>query len=119
MQIPFIGTAAYAFLNAGIEVVGIKHGYSNLIDFDESSPLEAGKHYIDIKQQDLSHVRTSPGIIIGTARSNPGKMVSSPEHLSGDPERIAPLGRAYKALRSIGVDALISIGGDDTAQDRQ
>ncbi|MFN3189587.1 MAG: 6-phosphofructokinase [Aureliella sp.] len=108
-----IGTAAYAFLNAGIEVVGVKHGYSNLIDFDGSEPLVEGKAYMNIRQEDLSHVRTSPGIIIGTARANPGKMVSAPEHLS-DPERIAPLSRVYNALQSIGVDALISIGGDDT-----
>ena len=31
-----------------------------------------------------------------------------------DPERVAPLKRVYDALCSIGVDALISIGGDDT-----
>ncbi len=108
-----IGTAAFAFLNEGIEVIGIKHGYSNLIDFDESQPLVEGEHYINIEHDDLSHRRTSPGIMIGTARSNPGKKVSSPEHLS-DPERVAPLARVYKALQSIEVDALISIGGDDT-----
>lgn len=108
-----IGTAAYAFLNAGIEVVGIKHGYSNLIDYDGSAPLEEGKAYINIRQEDLSHVRTSPGIIIGTARANPGKNVSAPEHLS-DAERVAPLSRVYNALQSLDVDALISIGGDDT-----
>lgn len=108
-----IGTAAYAFLNAGIEVVGLKHGYSNVIDYDGSSPLVEGQHYINIQHSDLSHRRTSQGIMIGTARANPGKAVSAPEHLT-DPERSAPLGRVYNALQSIGVDALISIGGDDT-----
>jgi ATP-dependent phosphofructokinase / diphosphate-dependent phosphofructokinase len=108
-----IGTAAFAFLNAGIEVVGIKHGYSNLINFDGATPLVAGKDYINITHDDLSHRRTSQGIMIGTARANPGKAVSAPEHLT-DPERSAPLGRVYNALQSIGVDALISIGGDDT-----
>ncbi len=108
-----IGTAAVAFLNAGIEVIGIKHGYSNLIDYDGSSPLVEGKDYIRISHADLSHRRTSQGIMIGTARTNPGKGVSAPEHLT-DPERSAPLKRVYNALRSLGVDALISIGGDDT-----
>ena len=51
--------------------------------------------------------------MIGTARSNPGKAVSSPAHLV-DPEKSAPLHRVYRALRSLGVDALVSIGGDDT-----
>ncbi|MCA9129632.1 MAG: 6-phosphofructokinase, partial [Planctomycetales bacterium] len=108
-----IGTAAFAFLNAGIEVIGIKHGYSHLIDFDESSPLVEGEAYMRIQHEDLSHRRTSQGIMIGTARSNPGKKITAPEHLT-DPDKSAPLARVYKALRSIGVDALISIGGDDT-----
>ncbi len=108
-----IGTAAHAFLSAGIEVVGIKHGYSNLIDFDGSKPLEEGKAYINITHEDLPHCRTSQGILIGTARSNPGKMVTSPADLQ-DAEKVAPLERVYNALNALGVDALISIGGDDT-----
>jgi 6-phosphofructokinase 1 len=108
-----IAAAAYTFLNAGIEVIGIKHGYSNLIDFDASKPLQEGKQYFKFTLEGLDMVRSSPGIVIGTARSNPGKSVSSPEHLK-DAERTAPLNRAYNALRSIDVDALISIGGDDT-----
>ncbi len=108
-----IGTAAFAFLNAGIEVVGIKHGYSHLIDYDGAQPLVEGQDYINITHADLAHRRTSQGILIGTARSNPGKGVSAPEHLI-DPEKNAPLKRVYEGLRSLGVDALISIGGDDT-----
>ena len=108
-----IGTAAFAFLKEGIEVIGIKHGYSNLIDYNSSSPLVEGQHYINITHDDLSHRRTSQGIMIGTARTNPGKSVSAPEHLT-DPERSAPLKRVYEGLCSLGVDALISIGGDDT-----
>ncbi len=108
-----ISTAAFSLMKAGIEVIGIKHGYSHLIDFDGTKPLEEGKAYIRITHEKLHHTRTSQGIMIGTARTNPGKSVSSPEHLQ-DPERSAPLRRVYEALRSLNVDALISIGGDDT-----
>lgn len=108
-----ISTAAYAFLNAGIEVIGIKHGYSKLIDFDPAKELREGDDYICITLDQLHHARTSQGIMIGTARTNPGKSVSAPEHLK-DAERIAPMKRVYAALRSLNVDALISIGGDDT-----
>jgi ATP-dependent phosphofructokinase / diphosphate-dependent phosphofructokinase len=108
-----IASAAMAFINDGIEVIGIKHGYSSLIDFDPAKPLVEGKDYIQITRADLPHRRSSQGIMIGTARSNPGKSVSSPDHLS-DPERAAPLKRSYQALSSLGIDALISIGGDDT-----
>jgi 6-phosphofructokinase 1 len=63
--------------------------------------------------QVLKRSRNSQGILIGTARANPGKGISAPEHLD-DPKRRQPLQNVYEALRSIGVDALISIGGDDT-----
>lgn len=108
-----ISGAAFTFLNAGIEVIGIKHGYSKLIDFDGSKPLAEGTDYFKITMDRLEFSRTEPGIMIGTARANPGKQVSNPDHLR-DPEKSAPLGRVYNALRSLGVDALISIGGDDT-----
>lgn len=51
--------------------------------------------------------------MIGTARTNPGKHVNSPDHLN-DPELVAPLRRVYEGLCSLEIDALISIGGDDT-----
>jgi 6-phosphofructokinase 1 len=108
-----ITSAAFTLMNAGVEVIGIKHGYSNLIDFEPESPLVEGKHFIKFTQERLEFSRTEPGIMIGTARSNPGKAVSSPAHLV-DPEKSAPLHRVYRALRSLGVDALVSIGGDDT-----
>lgn len=108
-----ISTAAVSFLRNNIEVAGIMHGYSNLVDFDASKPLVEGKDYINITHDALKRTRNSQGIIIGTARTNPGKNVSSPAHLD-DEQRVAPLKRAYEGLRSIGVDALISIGGDDT-----
>jgi 6-phosphofructokinase 1 len=108
-----ISTAAYSFLNAGIEVLGIRHGYSSLIDYSSDKPLIEGKDYFKFDSDILHHARTSQGIMIGTARTNPGKVVSSPDHLK-DPERSAPLRRVYEGLLSIGADALISIGGDDT-----
>ena len=108
-----ISSAAFSFINAGVEVLGIKHGYSNLIDFDPSKPLVEGKHYLKFSLESLEFMRTEPGIRIGTARSNPGKIVTSPTDLQ-DATKTAALRRVYDALRSLNVDALISIGGDDT-----
>lgn len=108
-----ISAAAVSFLRHGAEVIGIKHGYSSLATYDPAKPLEQGTDYVVIDHPMLSRTRSKQGIMIGTARANPGKMVSSPEHLK-DPERVAPLKATYDGLRSIGVEALISIGGDDT-----
>jgi len=108
-----ISTAANSFLRNEIQVFGIMNGYSRLIEFDESRPLRMGVDVLDLDQKALRRTRNSQGILIGTARSNPGRHVSHPSHLS-EPERVAPLRTVYNALRSLEVDALISIGGDDT-----
>jgi 6-phosphofructokinase 1 len=108
-----ISAAATAFLRNEIEVVGIKHGYSALVNYSPSTPLVEGRDYVMVNHKMLGRTRNSQGIMIGTARTNPGKLVSHPSHLS-DPEKSAPLKTTYEALRSIGVDLLVSIGGDDT-----
>ncbi len=84
-----------------------------MIDYDGSRELNEGDDFIRITHDQLHHSRTSQGIMIGTARTNPGKSVSSPAHLK-DEERVKPIKRVVAALRSLEVDALISIGGDDT-----
>lgn len=108
-----ISTAAFSFLEEGAQVFGIKHGYSRLAEYTAAGPLQEGSDYIRFTHERLTHARTSRGIMIGTARTNPGKHVSAPEHLK-DPELVAPLRRVYEGLCSLEVDALISIGGDDT-----
>ncbi len=108
-----ISTCAVSCLGNDIEVLGIKHGYSNLIDYSPDKPLEKGRDYIDLDHAALRRTRNTQGILIGTARANPGKSISKPQHFD-DPKRSAPLRRVYDGLCSLGVDALVSIGGDDT-----
>ncbi|HEX4130819.1 MAG TPA: 6-phosphofructokinase [Pirellulales bacterium] len=108
-----ISTAAVSFLRNGIEVFGILHGYSHLVEFGPDHPMQAGRDYVKIDHKILRRTRNSQGIMIGTARTNPGKHLSHPDHLR-DPERRKPLQTVHDALVSLGVDALVSIGGDDT-----
>jgi len=108
-----ISAAAHSFLRAGVEVIGIKHGYSMLMEYDGSTELEEDKAFIKLTHRVLRRTRNSQGIMIGTARANPGKMIGHPDDLN-DSDKVAPMGRVSEALKSLGVDALISIGGDDT-----
>ena len=108
-----ISAAATSFLRNEIEVIGVKHGYSQLVEFGPKHPLVEGRDYVLVDHKMLGRTRNSQGIMIGTARTNPGKLISHPSHLA-DPEKSAPLKTVYEALRSIGVDLLVSIGGDDT-----
>jgi 6-phosphofructokinase 1 len=108
-----ISTAAVSFLRNNIEIVGVLHGYSHLMEYGPEHPLIENRDYVRITHHTIKRSRNSQGILIGTARANPGKGVSHPSHMN-DAARTAPLQTVYDALRSIGVDALISIGGDDT-----
>jgi ATP-dependent phosphofructokinase / diphosphate-dependent phosphofructokinase len=108
-----ISTAAVSFLRNNIEVIGILHGYSHLVEYAPDHSMAEGRDYMRITHTTLKRTRNTQGILIGTARTNPGKLVSSPDHLK-DPERTKPLKTVYDAMVSMKLDALISIGGDDT-----
>src|SRR5688572_78266 len=85
-----ISACAASFVRNEISVVGIKYGYSALVEYSPERPLVVGRDYIELDLSVLRRTRNSQGILIGTARTNPGKDVSSPDHLD-DPERSAPL----------------------------
>ena len=108
-----ISTAATSFMRSGTEVIGMKHGYSSLADFSADKPLVPGRDYVVVTPEFLKRTRSGQGIMLGTARTNPGKHISSPSHFD-DAQRVAPLKNVYEGLISLGVEALISIGGDDT-----
>jgi ATP-dependent phosphofructokinase / diphosphate-dependent phosphofructokinase len=108
-----ISTAAVSFLRNNIEVYGMLNGYSHLVEYGPEHSMAEGRDYIRITHGVLKRTRNSQGVLIGTARTNPGKNISDPSHLK-DPVRVAPLKTVYEALISMGVDALVSIGGDDT-----
>jgi len=108
-----IQAAVSSFRRAGTEVVGFMNGYSSLASYDASKGLTEGKDYMVFEDRDLYGLRNARGIVIGTARANPGKKIKAVADLD-DPEKTAPLRAVHDALVSLGVEALISIGGDDT-----
>lgn len=108
-----ISAATMSFLNEGIEVYGFLEGYNYLSSFSPESPLQEGRHYIRLDINSVSGIRNRKAIILRTSRANPGKPVKSLADLA-DPERNAGLMRTYRALESLEIDGLVSIGGDDT-----
>ena len=109
-----ISAAATSFLEDNREVVGFFHGYSNLQTYHPTTHrMVPGEHYRVFGEKDLRGLRNERGIVIGTARANPGQGVKKPEDLR-DPSKTARLRNVYNALVDLEIDALISIGGDDT-----
>lgn len=109
-----ISSAATSFIAEGIEVIGFFHGYSNLAEYHQvSHRLLPDQHYRVFTEKDTRGLRNSRGVIIGTARTNPGKDVKKPADLKDD-KKTEKLRNVYMALVDMQCDALISIGGDDT-----
>jgi len=109
-----ISTAVVSFLDAGIEVVGFMRGYLYLQDYDPVvSRLSLGVHYREFQLQDVTGMRNTQGIMIGTSRANPGRSIRQVRDLD-DPEKTRKLRNIYYAFLDLKIDALLSIGGDDT-----
>ena len=109
-----ISAAAVSFLEDDREVVGFFHGYSSLQDYHPvSRRLLPGEHYRVFEDKDVRGIRNSRGILIGTARANPGKAIEAAADLA-DASKNERLRNVYNAMVDLEIDALISIGGDDT-----
>jgi 6-phosphofructokinase 1 len=109
-----ISAAAISFLDTGREVIGFRDGYRHLENYHPvTSRLQRDVHYRVFDMGDVTGIRNTRGILIGTSRANPGSEIRGPRDLD-DPQRTARLRNCYAALIDLGVDALISIGGDDT-----
>jgi len=109
-----IGAAASALRRSGREVVGILHGYAGLQGYDRATgPLAPEEHYHVLVDRDLWGLRNTRGVFVGTGRANPGKGIATVRDLD-DPAKTDRLRRVYEALVDLGIEGLVSIGGDDT-----
>src|SRR5208337_1024049 len=90
-----ISAATIEGINQGFEVLGIRDGYKYLAQGDTD-------HVVKLSIDDVSGIHLRGGSILGTARTNPTKSAQSMENV-------------LSALKKLGVTALVSIGGDDTA----
>ncbi|MEM9074217.1 MAG: 6-phosphofructokinase [Myxococcota bacterium] len=109
-----IAASASAFVADKREVVGFFHGFSNLQEYHPvTKRLLPDEHYRIFEPRDFSGLRNARGVLIGTARANPGRGLETFDDLN-DPEKSAKLRNVYNALIDLEIDALITIGGDGT-----
>jgi 6-phosphofructokinase 1 len=90
-----IGSATILARRSGATVYGIREGFRWLMagDASRATPLEIA---------DVSRIRSLGGSVLLTARANPTK-------------RTEDLDRVVATLDELGIDHLVTIGGDDTA----
>lgn len=90
-----ISSVTLAALARGWEVIGFREGFKWLVQGDASHTWRLGA-------DDVRHIHNKGGSILGTARVNPAKSEES-------------MARVIDTLKGLGIDHLVTIGGDDTA----
>ncbi|HEX8791380.1 MAG TPA: diphosphate--fructose-6-phosphate 1-phosphotransferase [Polyangiaceae bacterium] len=90
-----IGAATIRACRSDVEVLGIQDGFHWLMQGDTS-------HVVPLTIADTSRIHFRGGSCIGISRANPAG-------------RESDLDRVLASLRCLGVDMLVTIGGDDTA----
>ncbi|HKA13723.1 MAG TPA: 6-phosphofructokinase [Myxococcota bacterium] len=90
-----IGAAATQAIRRGHRAIGIYDGFSRIMEGDTSRVAE-------LEIDAVARIHLQGGSILHTSRANPTR---KPEHLAN----------VVKSLGALGIDHLITIGGDDTA----
>jgi 6-phosphofructokinase 1 len=90
-----ISSVTIEAINQGLEVVGIRDGFKHLVhgDISQVRPLTI---------PDVAPFYQKGGSMLGTSRTNPAK---DPKHMAN----------VIEGLRRLGIEYLVTIGGDDTA----
>ena len=90
-----IASVTIEAVNQGLEVLGVRDGFKNLIAGDASAaqPLAI---------QDVTGYYNRGGSLLGTSRTNPAK-------------KDADMAQVLATFDQLGVEYLVTIGGDDTA----
>ncbi len=90
-----ISSVTIEAINQGLEVIGIRDGFKHLVngDFTQVCPLTI---------PDVAPFYQKGGSLLGTRRTNPTK---DPQHMAN----------VLDGLRRLGIQYLVTIGGDDTA----
>jgi 6-phosphofructokinase 1 len=90
-----ISSVTLVAVNEGIEVLGFQDGFKWLAQGDAT-------RYKSLSIDDVRRIHPRGGSILGTSRSNPTKSETDMQNV-------------LACLRRLGVAALVTIGGDDTA----
>lgn len=114
---PAIRAVTVRALREGYRVLGIKRGWSGLIEIDRSrNPI--GDSVVELTEDRVNKVGRTGGTFLHTSRTRPSHVpsVNVPDHLKGaygeDINDLTP--EVLENIQMLGIDTLIPIGGDDT-----
>lgn len=118
-----IKAATIRLLDAGHEMIGIRRGWYGLLHLNMDDETSAQRFTMRLDRNAVRTVDRTGGTFLHTSRTNPANVKAKdvPEFLkhttvfaSGLADRYDFTQHVLSVLRFLGIDALITIGGDDT-----
>ncbi len=120
---PCIKAVVYRAQEQGIKVTGIRRGWGGLLQYNSADPRSKDEHILDLDKINTRTVDRTGGTFLHTSRTNPQKVSKEniPDFLHTTEhdalkarEKVDFTPHVLKNIEKLGLDAIISIGGDDT-----
>src|SRR5258705_6809903 len=119
-----IKSVVYRGSELGYTVVGLRRGWEGLTHVDLQDPESRARYVLPLNRQNTRTIDRTGGTYLHTSRTSPSRMTKLPPVLAGQdfPTATSSTGAlTYDVTRAVqqniealGLDHLISIGGDDT-----
>ncbi len=115
---PAIRAVTRRALQEGYRVIGIRRGWAGLVDMIRDPSADNSEHYIELTKTIVDKAGRTGGTFLHSSRTRPSKVRKAdvPEHLQDsfaeDSNDMTP--EVVHNLEWLGIDNLITIGGDDT-----
>lgn len=106
-------------IDGGHEVVGIRRGWAGLLECEPDDPESIAQHILPLSVKTVRTIDRSGGTFLHSSRTNPSNVMpnATPDFLKDEikgEEKQDFTPHVLKVLESLGIDAMIPIGGDDT-----
>jgi 6-phosphofructokinase 1 len=122
-----IKTVVYRGAEIGCEFIGIRRGWEGLTHVDLKDPGSRTRYILPLNRENTRTIDRTGGTYLHTSRTNPSKMKKLPPVLAGQSFPIKETTKkrettaiydvtsaVLKNIEILGLDYLITIGGDDT-----
>ncbi len=118
---PCIKTLVYGAVDRGYDVIGVRRGWSGLLDYNLELGEAQPRCVQPLTKTDVRTIDRTGGTFLHTSRTNPGRVKPKdvPEFLkeTGQEHSDGPFDftdHVLEVIDRLGIDWLVAIGGDDT-----
>ncbi|MEA4909860.1 MAG: phosphofructokinase [Chloroflexi bacterium] len=120
---PCMKTVVMGALESDYRVIGIRRGWEGLLKYNLDEPSTYDYYIRELDREDVRTIDRTGGTFLHTSRTNPQKVREKdvPDFLRNtsygkkiDDERVDYTDYVKKVIEHLGIDVMVTIGGDDT-----